>query len=179
MSNWDEEKNKVSCILGFFCFKYKNRYKVDYTFVPKNINPFGLKEIRDIRVMLATFNNNAREVGKYLKWAFDKGLNSNVTITSLAYLNTENIIRKYKLYAEKNNSYFRHTVLPESFINWCKENAESIFKNYNIEIINDLGAILQYVNKYDVNSNDSVEMKVINKAKEFGFIKNNQLNIAR
>src|SRR5271157_3633428 len=39
--NWDVSKNQVSCIIGFFCFCYKEHYSTDYTFVPNNPNPYS------------------------------------------------------------------------------------------------------------------------------------------
>src|SRR5690242_15478794 len=65
---WDSEKDKVSCIIGFFCYMYKEGYGTDYVFVPSNFNPYSSKECRDSWALLAAFNGNANEVRKYIYW---------------------------------------------------------------------------------------------------------------
>jgi len=112
--NWDIEKNKVSCVLGLFCFLYKQRYGVEYLFVPQSPNPFSAKECKDVWTIIRTFGN-MEDTRKYLIWAFKKGIGNNAKITSLAYLKTHDLIRKFMLSLEKNNAMKRYSNLPEEF----------------------------------------------------------------
>lgn len=173
--NWLVEKNYVSCIIGQFCAEYKKRYGVDYTFVPKNPNPFSAKECKDAWIMLAAFGKNSIETRRYIIWAFNRGIGSNAKITSLAYLNTPNLIRRYKLWAQTKDILKRNSKLPSAFLDWCKQNAPEISNQYTLETMNDLGALLNYANAYADLS--SVESQVINQATTLGLIKNNKLNI--
>lgn len=157
---------------------YKNFYKVDYIFIPRNVNPFGAKECKDAWSLLAAFNGNSHEVRKYIYWVFKKGINKNITITNFGYINAPGLIRKYNLYAKKKNTFRRESKLPKDFIEWCKINKPSVFDKYNLETMNDLGAMLSFYNTYSVKRNMEIEFDVISKAKQIGLInKYGNLNI--
>ena len=173
--NWNSEKDKVSCVLGFFCHMYKETYKTDYVFVPKSFNPFSSKECRDTWTLLASFGGNANDVRKYLFWLFKKCINKNTGITSFGYVNTPNLIRKYNLYNISKDIFQRETKLPIEFIDWCKSIIPDIFKSYALDTMNDLGALISYCKAY--GSENSIETQAIEKAKQLGLIKNNKLNI--
>ncbi len=174
--NWDKPANRVSCVLGLFCHLYREKYQTDYLFVPHGPNPFSEKECRDANLMISAFGGDVVEVRKYLIWAFKTVIGASITITSLAYLNTPNIIRKYKLFAVKRNSLTRHTQLPEEFLDWCRSSIPDLFKSYTLETMNDLGALLNYVNNCELED-QSMEKIAINKSIEMNLIKNNKLNI--
>ncbi len=173
-SNWDEKKHQVSCIIGFFCYMYKEKYKTDYTFVPANPNPYGAKECRDSWALLASFGGNAHEVRKYIYWLFKQGINSNTQITHFGYINTAGLIRKYKLYAMRKNTFTRASKLPQDFIDWCRLNVPEIFDNYTLNTMNDLAAMIGYTKNYGVTNS---EEKVMSAAKQFGLIENGKLCI--
>lgn len=176
--SWEDKKNHVSCILGFFCYMYKEFFTIDYTFVPQNPNPYGAKEVKDSWTLLATFDNDIHEVRKYIYWVFKKGINKNCSITNFGYINAPGLIRKYKLYAEKKKSLTRDSSLPGEFLNWCKLNAVSIFDMYALSTMNDLGALVAYTNEYKLDLDDnSVETVVIKKAKELSLIKDGRINV--
>ena len=173
--NWDNKKDQISCIIGFFCHMYKEFYGTAYIFVPKNPNPYGSKECRDAWSLLAAFNGSANSVRKYLYWLFKRGgLSKSAAITSFGYINTPAIIRKYNLYYKKKNIRTRASKLPDKFTEWCKEYAVQIIDNYELTTMNDLGALLSYARKFDESG---VEGTVLGQAKSLGLIKNNKLNI--
>lgn len=173
--NWEQPKHHVSCVLGLFCAKYREKYHTDYVFVPSNPNPYSAKEVKDIRTMLATFQNQALEVRRYILWAFQYGLGSNAQITSLAYLNAPGLVRKFKLWDQKRNVLTRSTPLPREFLDWCKDNQPTIFTKHSLETLNDLGAILNYARTYPDDS--GIELKVLERATELKLIKDNKLNV--
>lgn len=176
--NWDNKKDQVSCIIGFFCYLYEEFYSTKYVFVPKNPNPYGAKECKDAWSLLAAFNGNAHGVRKYLYWLFKRGINKNTTITHFGYVNTPGLIRKYNLYAKKKKMLRRESKLPEKFLEWCRENEPEVFEKYNLETMNDLGAMQSYYKTYKENGIDlTCESNVITYASSLGLIKHGKLNI--
>ncbi len=177
--NWNNKKDQVSCIIGFFCYMYEGFYGVPYLFVPTSRNPFSAKECKDTWSLLAAFDGNAHDVRKYLYWVFKRGINRNTTITHFGYVNTPGLIRKYNIYARRKNVLRRESKLPQKFLEWCKENESDIFEKYNLETMNDLGAMQSYYNTYECNNHVdlSSESKVIIYASSIGLIKNGKLNI--
>jgi len=113
-------------------------------------------------------------VRKYLYWLFKKGLNKKATITNFGYVNTPALIRRYNLYYKKKHILTRASKLPNKFVDWCKEYAVQIFDNYELNTMNDLGALLSYARDYDETS---VEGMVLERAKELSLIKDDKLNI--
>jgi len=175
-NNWNKDgRYKVNCILGFFCYMYKNHYKTDYVFVPKNPNPYGAKECKDCWQLLAAFNDDANLVRKYIHWIFKKAIKDTTDITSLGYLTTPALIRKFNLYVQRKNTFTRASQLPDGFIKWCKYNAPGIFNKYTLNTFNDLGALLQHIRFYQINN--SVETQVIKAAEDFKLIINKEINI--
>lgn len=156
---------------------YKEFYDTEYVFVPRNPNPYGCKECKDAWSLLAAFDGNADKARRYLYWLFRKGINKNTNITSFGYVNTPGLIRKYNLYAKKKNILGRESKLPRIFIEWCAQNEEGVFNNYNLETMNDLGAMISFYEKYGTNMDDI--KRVLTKAEVLGLIKNGKLNIGR
>lgn len=176
--NWDNEKDKISCIIGFFCYMYKELYAVDYVFVPKNPNPYSSKECKDAWTLLATFKNDAHEVRKYIHWLFKKIIKQSTTLTSFGYLNTPTLIRKYQIYSERKTTYNRSSKLPDTYLEWCKENTKSLFDKYSLETMNDLGALYSYVKAYYKElETDGDENKAIRRAEEVGLIVDGKLKV--
>lgn len=175
-SNWEVEKHKVTCVIGFFCHMYKETYGTEYVFVPSNRNPYSCKECRDAWKLLATFKGNAHAVRKYIYWLFRKLINKNTNIISFNYINTAGIIRKYNLYSKKKNKITRFTSLPAEFIDWCKKNIPNIFDSYELSTVNDLGALLSHINFCGTDKfND--ETQAIQMAEKLNLVKNGRLNI--
>lgn len=149
-----------------------------YIFVPKNPNPYGAKECKDSWSLLAAFQGNAHEVRKYLYWLFKRGINKTTTITHFGYVNTPGLIRKYNLYAKKKKVRTRASKLPKAFIDWCNECIPEIFESYALTTMNDLGALISYVEHYDEEiSADDIARKALEMANRLDLIKNNKLNI--
>ena len=176
--SWDEPKNHVSCVIGMFCFLYKEHFKTDYTFVPKNPNPFGAKECKDAWTLLAAFNGSSHDARKYIYWVFKKAINKTTAITSFGYLNAPGLIRKYKIYAQRKDVLNRASKLPQAFVDWWQNNAKNIMSNYAMCTMNDLGAFINYVRHYDADiAADAEERKTLNMAEQLGLIKDGKLNV--
>jgi hypothetical protein len=171
---WGEPKNTVSCVLGLFCYHYREFYGIDYTFVPRNPNPYGVKECRDVWTLLAMFNKNVCEVRHYITWLFDKGLSRSAQITNFGYILTPALVQKYKLQASKKSVLTRASNLPENFIEYCKVNIPDIFDLVTLGTMNDLAGLLSSVQYYKLMP-DSIECRVIAVAEKMGLIKDGKL----
>lgn len=175
--NWENEKDKISCILGLFCFKYHERFNTPYIFVPSNINPYTSKEGRDARNLLITFENDATKVRKYIVWLFTKKFNKNTAITSFGYICTPALIREYNLKEASKNILQRHSKLPASFLEWCRINVPEIFETYTLESMNDLGGLISMYASYKLGQ-ESQEFIVLEQAKKINLINDGwKLNI--
>ena len=174
--NWDVDKHKVTCIIGFFCYMYKEFYNTEYVFVPQNPNPYGCKECKDAWKLLATFKNDAHAARKYIYWVFKKLIRRNTNITAFGYINAPGIIRKYNLHVQKKTLITRSTGLPKEFTEWCRTNTPTIFDNYELSTVNDLGALLSFTKFYKVD-HMSVEAQVIQMAEKLSLVKDGKLNI--
>ena len=174
--NWNIEKNKVTCVIGFFCRMYKDFYGTEYIFVPQSPNPYSCKECKDAWKLLATFKGDANEVRKYIFWVFKKLIRKNTNMTSFGYINSPGIIRKYNLQNVKKHSITRSTKLPTEFITWCTENASNLFNQYELSTVNDLGALLSLVKFYGADELKEENM-AIQMAEKLNLIKNGALNI--
>jgi hypothetical protein len=150
---------------------------VDYLFVPATPNPFSAKECRDANLLVSSFNKNMDDVRKYLVWVFKTGLGSNAKIVSLAYVNAPGLIRRYMLSADRKNTYTRNSPLPDEFLSWCKSCMPVLISSYTLETMNDLGALLGYVNSDTELQPSSPETLAINKAKELKLVVNGALNV--
>jgi len=157
---------------------YKELYTTDYVFVPKNPNPYSSKECKDAWTLLATFKNDANEVRRYIFWLFKKVIRQETNLSSFGYLNTPTLIRKYKIQADRKNVYTRSSKLPETYIQWCKDNIAGIFDKYALDTMNDLGALYSYVKEYsDELGSESIEQKAILQAEQFELIKDGKLKV--
>jgi len=176
--SWSVRKNTISCILGFFCHMYKEFYGTDYIFVPQNPNPYGAKEVKDSWTLMSAFSQDINEVRKYIYWVFKKGINKNANITHFGYINTPGLIRKYKLYSEKRRVPTRDSKLPEKFLEWCQYYIPTIFDNYALETMNDLGALLAYCKEYEADLEpQSDELRAIVSATKYNLINDGKLNV--
>lgn len=159
---------------------YKEFYNTDYIFVPSNPNPYSSKECRDSHKLLAAFKGNANEVRKYIYWVFKKGINKNTTMTSFGYINTPGLVRKYNIYATRKTILRRESRLPKSFTEWCRSYAPELFDKYNLETMNDLGAMLSYYKTYSKTKTLEKEFDLILEAKKRNLInQDGSLNVGQ
>lgn len=165
-NSWNDNKNKVSCIIGFFCYLYEKHYKTKYTFIPKNPNPYSCRECKLTWELLSAFNNNAVDVKNYLSWVFNKSLKNSTQVFSLAYMSSPTLIRKYNLSKANEFSQERQNALPEKFIEWCKTNTPGVFGKYSLRTYNDLFALYTYTKNF-ANENN-MEKQIITQALKMG-----------
>lgn len=159
--NWQEKKNYVSCIVGYFCHRYEEFYGRTFAFSYSSPTPYKDKQFTMARRLLVMFDGDAWEVGQYVKWGFTKLISPNYHITGLGFFTKNDIANRFKVFRAKRRQIRRRTPLPKDFIEWCKTQATQIFDNQELENWNDLNGLVSVVKSYGM---DNIEGKVVEEA---------------
>lgn len=165
---WAQNKNKITCIVGFFCNYYLEFYGQPFVFSYANPIPYKDKEYVQARRLLTMFNGDAKEVKTFIKWVFVKRVKEpTYPVTSLGFLTTQKFVNEY-LQAKARSAILKRTsTLPETFIDWCKAECPEIFQQAQLQTWNDLNFIITYVQCYGA---DNLQGRVVLKAQEMGLI---------
>lgn len=160
--NWKKPADGLSCIVGYFCYKYQQFYNQEYTFSYCNPVPYKDKDFVMARRLLAMFNGDALEAGLYLKWAFAKIVKTpKYEITSLGFFTKPEFVGRYKLAKIRKQKITRSTPLPRDFLGWCWANHPQIFDLQELSNWNDLNGLVSHVK---FNGSVGVEALVVNEA---------------
>lgn len=165
---WDKAADKPSCILGYFCYKYKEFFGSPYTFTISSPIPYKSKDFIMARRLLTMFEGNAHDIRIFIKWMFAKKIRKNYPVTSLGFFTNANFINEYKIIKSRSLILKRHTSLPDSFLNWCRNNKPEIFKKQDLNDWNDLNILVGYIKTY---GDDSIEGTIIKEAVAQGLLK--------
>lgn len=166
---WNKPADKPSCILGYFCNKYAEFFGYSYSLQISSPIPYSSKDFVMIRRLLSMFDSDAKEVMIYIKWMFAKKIRKNYPITSLGFFTSANLINEYK-HAKLNSMILkRYSLLPNCFINWCKETHQEIFEKHELKDWNDLNSLVSYIKTY---GDDNIEGKIVNEAVSRGLLEN-------
>lgn len=142
--SWDDQKNHISCLLGYFCDKYFAAYGIAYTL---SLSPQGLfkgSEAVFCRRLLASFANSATDVREYIEWFFVNKVESRKKkITSLSVLLAPNIIGLFKHQSAKKKIITRSTPVPAKMIEWIREHAPSVLNMTQLVDFGDLQQLLR------------------------------------
>lgn len=168
--NWDN-KNGVSCIVGYFCNLYKKYYDKEYAFSYGSPNPYIDKDFLIARKLLTMFDGEAFEVGLYIKWMFEFHVkNKKKKITSMGFLTIQNLVNDFKLKRKKAKQIKRISPLPKPFIDWCSKNYPDIFSKCALETWNDLNGLITYVSCWKNLDDEAMEKKILKYAVETGLL---------
>ncbi len=165
---WDKPADKPSCVIGYFCSKYQEFYGHPYTFEILNPIPYKSKDFVMARRILAMFDGDAHEIRTYIRWVLAKKVKTNkYPITSIGFFTKAGLINEYKHAKARSSVLKRHTLLPNSFLSWCKENSPDIFEKQDLKTWNDLNGLITYIKSY---GNDNTEGIVVNEAVRQGML---------
>jgi len=93
ISKWN--KNHV---LGFFCKKYKETYKVDYSFKFNTPSPSKSFEIWQISVLSSKLSSDPKILKAYIGWVFENVVpKAKRRLTSISFINKEEVLNFYKI----------------------------------------------------------------------------------
>lgn len=174
-------------LLAHFCKRYEDKHGVRFRLVKGKKGPTLGKEAADFAKLFRTFapNNYAdlprdekSEIRKninikiynYINWCFDyKFRSGQQSVNGTRLFHVQSLIiefeRMYDGYLAKKNGETKMSKL----ISWCHEEAQEIFDNHQLSREDDIKMIKNYAEMYDLGT-DSVEARVIEKAKEVGIL---------
>lgn len=156
---WDSPKDKVSCLIGYFCHKFNEFYGHPYTFDVSNPVPYKGKEFTMGRRILAMFDGDAKDAAVYIKWVFIKKVkNRKKPITSLGFFTLAEFINEYKHAKAQSQVLRRQSPLPEDYLEWCKKECPDLFEKHDFKTWNDLNTLVSFIRTYKTAP---IENKVI------------------
>jgi len=165
---WDKPADKLSCIIGYFCHKYKEFYEYDYTFDYSNPIPYKSKDFVIARRILAMFNADANDVRTYIRWVFAKKLKSQkYNVTSFGFFASAPFVNEYKAAKAYSQVLRRSTKLPDHFLNWCRAYYPDVLETHSLETWNDLNGLVTFINSY---GKDNTEYCVVREAIHRGML---------
>lgn len=111
---------KIAHLLGYFCKKYKDNYKLDYSWKFNNENPTKCFEVWQMNTLGGKMSTNPKIIKEYIDWVFVNVVpKAKRRLTSISFMTAENVVNDYKmnvLFAGKKNlSVDRSTELPSEY----------------------------------------------------------------
>jgi len=139
---WNEKKNHITCLLGFFAEKYRNEYEFEYSWSLNEKGLFRGPEANILRRIYKTFNMDPLIVRKYIEWYFDfKVRRRKKKITSLSFLAVSALMNEFKIFHKKARTITRDRKLPEGMCRWIKDFAP-VVEEFNMHDYGDLKHML-------------------------------------
>ncbi len=143
----DTSKWKVPHILGYFCKKYYDTYKVKYKFKFNSPAPSKSFEVFQVKKLASNLTSDPVLLKEYIDWVYlNKVTKAKRRLTSISFMTVEGIMNEYKfnvLLNSKlsNNSIDRSTPLPDKY--------KDIFSSFgfNISTYGDLAFLKQMTDK--------------------------------
>lgn len=174
--NWKAKKNHLTCILGYFCARYKDYYGIDYTLSLNEKGLFRGSEINVLRRLYVMLENDPWKVKEYIDFIFNRKVQKRKKrITNLSYLVVQDFVQEFKLHVEQAKFVTRSTPLPSAMIAWVKKFAPEVENSVVLNDYGDLHLLLSHHKNGHFKNNDSVN-KFVKKLQERKYI-NTDLNI--
>lgn len=143
----EPSKWKVPHILGYFCKKYYDTYKVKYKFKFNSPAPSKCFEIFQVKKLASCLTSNPSLLKEYIDWIYKtKVVQAKRRLTSISFMTVENVMNEYKvnvlLNSKRGNEYIDRTTLLADKI----KNAFNIH-GYTISTYGDLAFLNQMTDK--------------------------------
>jgi|SRR5579859_3055663 len=134
-------------LLGYFCFKYKKCYNIEYSWKFNNPSPAKCFEVWQISALCAKLSTNPQIVKDYIDWTFNNLIpKTKRRFTSISFITKDESVNPYKmniLFSPKKTTINRTDLLPSEYI--------SVFNDLGIKV-NDYGD-LAFLNKPPISAN--------------------------
>lgn len=116
----DVEQWKIAHVLGYFCKKYKETYKVDYPWKFNNESPTKCFEVWQANTLSAKLSANPKILKEYIDWVYlTKVVQAKRRLTSISFMTHDAIVNDYKfnilLAGKKDLNVDRSTLLPSNY----------------------------------------------------------------
>lgn len=166
--NWEDQKHKVSCVMGYFCFKYQEVYGYPFRFDYSSTKPYTSKDFIMCNRLLAMFNGDAKSIKIYIKWIFTTKIRRpEYIISGFGFFVSQKFIAEFSNARARSRVLRRSTPLPTDFIEWCLSNEPDIFDRQELENWNHLNGLVTHVKQWN---QDDVEKRVVNEAVNRGML---------
>lgn len=147
---WDSPADKLSCVVGYFCNKFKEFYGHPYTFELSNPIPYKSKDFVMARRILAMFQNNTSDVRVYIRWVFSKKVRSKkYPVNSLGFFASAAFVNEFKTAKARSQVLRRSTPLPADFLEWCSNCCTEVTEKHELNTWNDLNMLVGLMRSYD------------------------------
>lgn len=162
---WNNNKDKPSCLIGYFCSKFNEFYGHPYTFNISSPIPYKGKEFTMARRIIAMFDGDAKEAAMYIKWVFAKKVISRKkAVTSLGFFTVSDFINEYKYAKAQSLVLRRQTPLPKDYLEWCSKECPALFEKHDFKTWNDLNGLVSFVRAYkNADLENRVVMEAVNR----------------
>jgi hypothetical protein len=125
------EQWKVAHLLGHFCKRYQEAYKVKYPWKFNNPSPSKCFEVWQINTLVAKLSKNPQIIKDYIDWSFTNLVpKAKRRLTSISFMTRDEVVIPYKmnvLLADKKNlNVDRSTPLPNNYRDLLRASFPSI-----------------------------------------------------
>lgn len=133
-------------IIGYFCKKYKEYYKIKYTFKFNDV-PTKSYEVYQIKKVASMLSSDPMILKEYIDWVFDnKVINRKKRITVIGYLAATEMINEFKFdilmpRLENTQQIDRSTKLLPEYLEVC------VNENINVSTYGDLAFIMGMIDQ--------------------------------
>lgn len=142
-SKWEEKKNHITCILGYFAEHYVRHYKINYSWSLNEKGLFRGPEANILRRVYSSFDKDPATVRKYIDWNFEvKVKRKKKKITSLSFLAVPAVMNEFKILNRKNKQIHRDKKLPTGMLKWINVHAKEV-EDFNMGDYGDLKHMLE------------------------------------
>lgn len=174
--NWNDKKNHLTILLGYFCARYKDYYQIDYTLSLNEKGLFRGPEINVLRRVYSMLNSDPWIVKDYIDYVFQVKIHKRKKrVTSLSFLAVVDIIQEFKFAVKQSEKVDRSTKLPEKMVAWVNQHAPEVLDFVSLSDFGDLKLLLTHYKQGHMKGNTSID-SFVDKLEKMGYI-DSSLNI--
>lgn len=168
--NWQDKKNHLSVLLGYFCARYKDYYNIEYTLSLNEKGLFRGPEINVLRRVYRMLGEDVIACKDYIDFIFVRKVQKRKKrISSLSYLAVQDFVQEYRLAKEHQKKIRRSTQLPDKMVKWVDEFAPAVKDYIELNDFGDLNLLLTHVRNGHISASDDLE-KFLGKLQERKYI---------
>jgi len=152
---WDNPADRLSCVMGYFCNKFREFYDYPYTLDVSNPIPYKSKDFVMARRILTMFENDTVDIRTFIRWVFAKKVRTRkYPVTSFGFFANAAFVNEFKAAKARSQVLRRSTPLPEDFIQWCVDNCCETVVKHNLITWNDLNVLVGLVKAYGMSGGE-------------------------
>lgn len=158
---WDEPKNAVTVVLGYFVSKYEAHYKMDFHFSHTENGLFRGTEAVMVRRLLSTFNNSSKDVVAYIDWYFANKVTLQAKkLTSINPLTVPTVIGLFRHWQASQKKITRSTPISAKMTEWLQIHSPSVLQLTQLSDFGDLQQFLKFIKQNPSKQTDEIKLFV-------------------